>query len=396
MMAARKDDNGVITPIQVETRKLNSPAVCGKMTNDEQINITLLRQTMANKLEHMSIKGIYIGSCLRSMRSRLETVEFALNGRKTVTNNDTERLNVLMENLKDNDTIKIYESVKRRDNVEVANLTGEIASKIEEDCVVVSAVERFRPNYRTILPADIEIRGIEPLPVAKAFVTTTEEQRINGCVVVDLMSDMTSFTVFKDNAFRGTAVVPFGFNDILHDADKDDLTVKELRTILVEHWKYPVKAESGNWTVGGKKVIFDDEFILHVNSRIEEILNYGKDWIESFILFSDIKENIVVTGLLSNRPGYVKLVGTLLDGNSIEGRLTVNVSNDTFKDQKYWGLLGVINAAEKCCIIETPAIAAPEPEAPAEEPVKPGKKAKGIWDGMRDLFSDSINGEETE
>lgn len=397
MMVARKDDNGVITPIEVESRRLNLPLVCGIVPASEKVNITMLTRTLANKIANMDIKGIYIGSCLRSMRSQLETVNFTLNGKKTVTANDEELLNAQIENLVDKNTIKTYESVKRRDGIEVANIIGEIASNIEKECIFVKTAELYYPKYRDLLPPEIDLRGIEPIPVAKAYATTSEEQRISGCMVIDVMSDMTSFTLFKDNALRGTAVVPFGFNDILHDAHKEGLVEKELKALLTKHWEYPTVASNKPWTIEGKQIIFSNDDIFHINSRIEEILNYGKDWAENILLLSEVRDNIIVTGLLSDRPGFVKLVGNILEGKSHEGKLSLNVTDDKYCGPKYWSLLGIINAADKCCVIDRPVI---ESIQPISEPAEPQKTTKtrtktNLIDGVRDLFS-NLNGEEKD
>ncbi len=71
----------------------------------------------------------------------------------------------------------------------------------------------------TIKRAGLAIFNREVIPDACITALTTDEERENGCAVIDMGAQTTTLTIFKDNQFQLTKVVPLGGYHVSHDIE---------------------------------------------------------------------------------------------------------------------------------------------------------------------------------
>ena len=71
----------------------------------------------------------------------------------------------------------------------------------------------------TIKRAGLAIFNREVIPDACITALTTDEERENGCAVIDMGAQTTTLTIFKDNQFQLTKVVPLGGYHVGHDIE---------------------------------------------------------------------------------------------------------------------------------------------------------------------------------
>ncbi len=71
----------------------------------------------------------------------------------------------------------------------------------------------------TIKRAGLAIFNREVIPDACITALTNDEERENGCAVIDMGAQTTTLTIFKDNQFQLTKVVPLGGYHVSHDIE---------------------------------------------------------------------------------------------------------------------------------------------------------------------------------
>ncbi len=71
----------------------------------------------------------------------------------------------------------------------------------------------------TIKRAGLAIFNREIIPDACITALTTDEERENGCAIIDMGAQTTTMTIYKDNQFQLTKVVPLGGYHVSHDIE---------------------------------------------------------------------------------------------------------------------------------------------------------------------------------
>ena len=96
--------------------------------------------------------------------------------------------------------------------------------KIGRDITLYATAFVMRKEYCTKMEDTIKRAGLaifnrELVPDAGITALTTDEERENGCAVIDLGAQTTTLTIFKNNQFQLTKVVPLGGYHVSHDIE---------------------------------------------------------------------------------------------------------------------------------------------------------------------------------
>ncbi|MCQ2329367.1 MAG: hypothetical protein MJZ93_02275 [Paludibacteraceae bacterium] len=355
MMASKRGADGKVTPIGVESEVLESDVVkCGVVMNENGLKLALskLKGKMVNKLPNCEITGFYMGIECRSMRSREITAIHELDIRRYPRKNDLDMLEDIAANEAGKNLIAMYDVGYECDGVATSNITENLAKKIVKHSIAVNVAEKFHRDYVMFAPAGIEMYDVLPTPVHRAMVVTTEQQRIDGCLVVSVNSDCCSFTVLKNDKLAGMAVVPFGEEDLIHDFNNGKLS-SAAAIGLMGKLNYKDKFQPKAFKVDGQQVIISEEMMEKLKCRLEEILTFGKKWVESIITWNEIRENVVITGKTVEFDGMKDLIGKMIDCVCHSANSSDVLSSNKYADERYYGLIGMAAFAKKNCVVET-------------------------------------------
>lgn len=96
--------------------------------------------------------------------------------------------------------------------------------QIGRDITLYATAFVMRKEYCTKMDDTIKRAGLaifnrEVIPDACITALTTDEERENGCAVIDMGAQTTTLTIFKDNQFQLTKVVPLGGYHVSHDIE---------------------------------------------------------------------------------------------------------------------------------------------------------------------------------
>lgn len=96
--------------------------------------------------------------------------------------------------------------------------------QIGRDITLYATAFVMRKEYCTKMDDTIKRTGLaifnrEVIPDACITALTTDEERENGCAVIDMGAQTTTLTIFKDNQFQLTKVVPLGGYHVSHDIE---------------------------------------------------------------------------------------------------------------------------------------------------------------------------------
>ena len=96
--------------------------------------------------------------------------------------------------------------------------------QIGRDITLYATAFVMRKEYCTKMDDTIKRAGLaifnrEVIRDACITALTTDEERENGCAVIDMGAQTTTLTIFKDNQFQLTKVVPLGGYHVSHDIE---------------------------------------------------------------------------------------------------------------------------------------------------------------------------------
>lgn len=103
---------------------------------------------------------------------------------------------------------------------------------IEMNYLIAYAAESIQQNIADCMQSiTINGKGNIPAPAAIAMAVTSDEERKEGCAVINFGSETTTLAVFESGYLRHMAVIPFGGKHITSDLMHLNLTQEEADTL---------------------------------------------------------------------------------------------------------------------------------------------------------------------
>lgn len=245
--------------------------------DEETIVTSDVIDNMFSECEDLVIPG--------SEKIHLESQEYGVNGKKSV---ETEPIGIAC-----NDLVGNYLNIV---------LKSQIADYIGK-CFGMASVEVL-DGYVT--------------PLAEADVALTDEEKRQGCVLVDYGAETTTVSVYHNGMLRYLRVLPFGSSLIT----KDLATVLQIEPEEAEKLKVTYglcnivnNQENSDTTKVGNKIISLKEVGEIIEARNEEILRNIAHQIKASGLYDILYSGIIVTGGGSNLrrldEAFVKIMPSL-------------------------------------------------------------------------------------
>jgi len=185
--------------------------------------------------------------------------------------------------------------------------------------------------------------------LASAAIVTTEEDRANGVVVVDIGRGTTDWAVYRHGHCYMTGVLPVGGDHVTNDISIGlRLTTAQAENVKLRYGRAPQQAAARSekvWLNGdfaiGDKMLPRQAIDMIVTARIEEIFQIVKKTAGTLIRPENLKTGVVVTGGTSRLPQIDEVAARVFNLPARIGELPDWVNADV-RDPGYATVLGLL------------------------------------------------------
>ena len=388
-----KKENGTILVIAYEAEETNKNVKRGCVCNPESIahSIKRLVLKLENKMNGARIAKLYLGFGGQSL--------------KTITNIETTRIGGIITR---DAAQSLWDKCLhyRMEGIDVlATLPPQYMingryelSPVGKSCNSLEASYKqvvVRPQVRTQLYKLVEdhlkreVAGIIPAPLALAEVMLTQDDKEDGCVLVNFGAGTTSFAIYRGGHVETMKVIPLGGDTITQDlatffsiSENEAERVKQIygRAISTET-KDTKQLISVNTTKGktAYKQILQKDVERIVEARTAEIIENLYHWVEEADCLPDLRCGIILTGGGSGMKNLATAIekrfntethdATIIAEPAFEGKPMTNILDYTVA----LGMLhmGSINCAGE--MEDTQVIVPPKVVQPVEVPPTPSE-----------------------
>lgn len=190
--------------------------------------------------------------------------------------------------------------------------------------------KRLRQGTATAMErAGIRMRDAIVLPQATACILT-EEERQNGCALIDLGAGTTTVSVYKNGDLQHLAVIPLGGDSVTYDIESAGCSREEAERIKLE-WSdaaHEGKEAAGSSQQSAVNALFADKALpipqgtlnTIVTCRYEEIAANILHQIENSGLKNHLNAGCIITGGAAVQRGLTSLLSRRLGIARIETR----------------------------------------------------------------------------
>ncbi len=285
--AAKKNDQGYLSVLAVETVESNGCILRGKILNLEETatKISGLIKTLENRIPG-KIEKIYAGVGGQSVHSMEYAVEREFSEETIIS--DKLLQNILEECLNYEPQDQVVLSATSPEYYVDGRLEskpkGVQCKKIEAKYqIIVGRSSIIKDLETTTEKARISIVG-DPLvsseAVANAVLSSSEKDL--GCVLIDFGAGVTTLSCYKNQLLRYLATIPLGSSVITQDLTTLNMTAKEAEDFKIKQ--------------GSAVASVDDKTNQVIESRIDEILANVFAQIKHAKFEKMMPEGIIITG----------------------------------------------------------------------------------------------------
>ena len=383
-LLARKNEQGVVSVLASETISSDSCVRHGVVYNIEEAAGKVKR--LINLLENKTGKKIaraYFSIAGKSLESIQHIETLPLISETDITIGMIDKLESKAKAFQPDNFMINYGVVAPKyylDGEFVEDVTGHRASLLEGKFQIIAGRPNIKNNIRAVAEkAGIEIAGLILGPITTSALVLTQEDKIQGCALVDFGAGTTSLSIYKDGLLKFFRVIPFGGRTV----------TKDIRAIgFIEAAAEDYKIRYGKVGKDRNKHVAEDradsgidvkELNKVIQLRLEEIvLNVQNQILESG--YADkIPGGLIITGGASQQTGlesYLNEKMKLPVKKATANRIMINNVSDLVQNPAYSHVLSTLLFANINCekaeeVVQQPVVKPQEPviEEPKVEPV---------------------------
>lgn len=239
--------DGKLEVIATEQEKCVECVRFGQVHNVEETALRIAR--IINLLERHKniaphkITGIFIGLSGRSLRAIDASVSLALPEETIINREIVEKLRRKAEEKAIDSSLEVIDAVPRNFTVDTAK-TNEPLGTLGQNIKAVYDLIVCRPQLkRNLMRTGITDRlgitnnGFIVTPLATGQIIPTEQEKRQGCMLVDMGAETTAVTIYKEGSLQYFVTLPLGSRNITRD-------ITSLN--LLEESAEDIKIQSGN------------------------------------------------------------------------------------------------------------------------------------------------------
>ena len=306
-IAGKKNPDGSISVLAVVKENAAECIKKGVVYNIDKTGqcLTNIIKKLQNQLK-CEILHVYVGVGGKSIRSVRNVHVKNLPAETIIT---SEMINELMDANRNmvypgKEILDAATQEYKVDNQYVIDPVGIKATKLEGNFLNILERKSFYDNLNICFAkAGINIAEMYLAPLALADSLLSEQDKLGGCVLVDLGADTTTVSVYYKNILRHLAVIPLGGNSITKDIASLQMSFDDAEKMKIKYASAYTETNEINPTIkypiDAERDVESSKFINIVEARVMEIIENVWNQIPSE--YSDrLLGGIVLTGGGSN------------------------------------------------------------------------------------------------
>lgn len=161
-------------------------------------------------------------------------------------------------------------------------IDGEVYDSVPEetegrDITLYATAFVMRKEYSTkiddaIARSAMQIRHREMIPDACITALTIDEEREKGCAVIDLGAQTTTLTIYKNNQFELTKVIPLGGYHVSHDLETLGISATDAEKLKLRWGTLSLKPAEANQALRIPSVREGEEPLIVTRANISSII----------------------------------------------------------------------------------------------------------------------------
>lgn len=335
----------------------------------------------AEQMIGMSVHKVILG--IPANQVTLQDVKgvVAINGdNREITDDDLDRViesASLMSISPDREQVNLIPRQFIVDNLsEIKDPRGMLGIRLEMDGTLITTSKTVLHNVlRCVEKAGLEIQEIYLQPLASGYFALTEDEKTRGTAFIDIGGESTTVTIYKNEFFEHTAMIPLGGNNITKDLSivlKTPINQAEKIKLDYGHAFYDDASEDELFTVStiesDSKEQFSQRYISEIiSSRLEEIFELVLDELYNMGV-QDLPGGVVLTGGVAKLEGLQELAREIL-----QTRVRIYIPNQIgIREPEYTTAVSLIRYAYKesefyDTFSEEPSLASPQQQSKKTE-----------------------------
>lgn len=216
---------GSLTVLAIDEQPISGSVRYGWVNNVEEVSNHIAgivaRLQAVQAVAPRKIESVYVGISGRSLASNPHKVSLRLQGEQKIT---ADTMAMLQRDAyesfhTDYDIVGIMPGDFTVDNIPTVNPVGSYGNTVAGTYNIFTCRPQLLRNIHRVFDdrLSLDIAGTVILPVAESELVLTSDERRLGCMLVDLGSETTTVSIYKDGELRYLATIPIGGRNITRD-----------------------------------------------------------------------------------------------------------------------------------------------------------------------------------
>ncbi len=311
------DETGALTVLAVEEEKLIDCVRYGCIQNVEEVSnrVSRIIRLLENNssISPRKIKGVYVAMGGRSLSASSREVQRQLPDELEITERIIEQIKdeARATNISEKDVIDVLPRSFTIDNQPAINPVGIFGQQINASLNLLTCKPQIKRNLNRVIGERLQlaINGYIVRPIAVADLVLSDDEKRQGCMLVDFGAETTTVSIYKAGALHYLETIPLGSRNITRDIT----SINHLEEKAEE-----IKKAVGCATPqdqGGKKNAVDGIDVIEVNNYVqaragEIVANIIEQIKYADYKPSDLSAGIVVVGGGAKLKGFNSLLET--------------------------------------------------------------------------------------
>ncbi len=404
---AEKSSDGFLNVRYLQEEKHLNCVRYGIVQNVENIKsiINRILKNLEGRVDGR-ITQVYMGVSGRSLHSIVSEVNRSVDTTVAITDELIDRIihEATSTPIRNHDTVEIVPRAYYVDKVKTPNPVGQFGSSIKIKVNLIVAKPSLKLNLNRLMTFGVPAKDYIVTPLAVGEQILSDSDRELGCMLVDMGSETTTVSIYKNNALIYLNTLPLGGRNLTRDVMNGLNVLEETAENVKKNINNPLDpANVSNVVIEG---VSARDASNYISARTGEIIaNINQQLADAEVSPEEIKSIVLIGGCAHLGGLPQKLYETI----KIKVRLgqnpsTLNILSPEINRMEYIEIFSLLakaaeqieedqtcvelNRYENGPVFEGPQRPAAEPPRPApERPAKPKTEKKSRWRILGDKLS---------
>ena len=410
---AEKTPDGFLNVRYLQEEKHLNSVRYGIVQNVENIK-SIINRILKN-LEGMvdgRVTQVYMGVSGRSLHSIVSEVNRSVDTTVAITKELIDRIihEATSTPIRNHDTVDIVPRAYYVDKVETPNPVGQFGSSIKIKVNLVVAKPSLKLNLNRLMTFGIPARDFIVTPLAVAEQILSDSDRELGCMLVDMGSETTTVSIYKNKALMYLNTLPLGGRNLTRDVMNGLNVLEETAENVKKNINNPLDpANVSNVVIEG---VSARDAANYISARAGEIIaNINQQLVDADVSPDEIRSIVLIGGCAHLGGLQQKLSETIkVKVRMGQNPSTLNILNHEINRMEYIEVFSLLAKAaemlpdgETCVELnryengpvmegQQRSYEAPKPASERQpKPARPERKNKGFFKKLGDKLTNLMS-----